>query len=522
MTTVFNSVQRAGLSGAGALPLFLSRSNNTPPAMVDTSKDAMLRAYAKGLSQYNKKSSVSGKNASLLDDYDKILRMMDLWDREDFEKLFADEIVDNLQQAVGKNIEEVYRRVLTGSSTGKITSSMSYGKKSLAALTAVKEQVDTLIATLGQLNPEDAYHAALQELKKYVDSELAVEDKILKYTGKPKNSVTLNSLSGKGEGKLASTVKRIHNIVAQIAQGNLGGIDKLSPADVIKRLNSLFASLQGEGWHEYLVAASINQVNKKVEDEVFKPIREAFSREGFTFVGVSASTVANDAYGAEGTKMQGRQVKGDLVAVLVSDGGVIFHVPISAKKRLSKRNWTPPSGGQGGTHGKVIVQSISIGELLAMTLVAGNASYYEHGWGVYLLAPEGKHSREVKESDLSDRESSWRDFQEAAKMVGMYRALMGTNVNTNSKGTDFAGVFWVNEKIYSMGYLINRAADSLLMGERWNGIGGNQFPDYFQAVKRPTKSEVESKTRESRVRSDIETLYKKKINFTINIYALAR
>ena len=63
--------------------------------------------------------------------------MMDIWDREDFGKLFADEIVDNLQQAVGKNIEEVYRRVLTGSSTGKITSSMSYGRKSLAALTAV-------------------------------------------------------------------------------------------------------------------------------------------------------------------------------------------------------------------------------------------------------------------------------------------------------------------------------------------------------------------------------------------------
>ena len=519
---MFDSVQRAGLSSAGSLPLFLSEADNTPPAIVDASKEAMKKAYGQGLAQYNAKSGAPGGGTSVLTDYKKILKMMELWDREDFGKLFADEIVDNLQQAVGKNIEEVYRRVLTGSSTGKISSSKSYGEKSVAALKAVQEQVDMLMTSLGQLDPKDAYHKALQELKKYVDSELAVNKEVLKYTGKPEKNIKWDSLSGKGEGKLDSTVKRIHNIVAQIAQGNLGGIENLSPADVIKKLNSLFNSLQGEGWHEYLVEASINQVNKKVENEVFKPLREAFSRQGFTFVGVSASTVANNAYGAEGTKMQGRQIKGDLVAVLVSEGGVVFHVPISAKKRLGQKNWTPPSGGKGGTHGKVHVQSISIGELLAMTLVSGNASYYEHGWGVYLLAPEGKHSNKVEESDLSGRETSWRDFQKAAKMIGMYRALMGTNVGTDGKGTDFAGVFWVNEKVYSMGYLINRAKRSFLMGETWNGVGGNQFPGYFQAVKRPTKSEVNSKTRASRVRSDIETLYKKKINFTINLDALAK
>lgn len=521
---MFNSVQRAGLSGAGgSLPFFLSEANNIPPAMVDASKNAMLKAYTKGLAKYNKKSSAPGSEASLLTEHEKILKMMSLWDREDFGKLFADEIVDNLQQAVGKNIEDVYRRVLTGSSTGKITSSKTYGEKSLAALVAVKTQVDSLMTTLGQLDPEDAYYVALQELKKYIDSELAVESKILKYTGKPEKNIKWDSLSGKGKGKLASTVKRIHNIVAQIAQGNLGNIENLSPADVIKRLNKLFVSLQGEGWHEYLIEASINQVDKKVRDEVFKPAIEAFAKhKDFTVIGISASTVANDAYGAEGTKMQGRQIKGDLVAVIVTEDGVIFRVPISAKKRLGQYNWTPPAGGKGGTHGKVLVQGVSIGELLAMTLVTGNASYYEHGWGAYILAPEGRSSRKVEESDLSGREISWRYFQKEAKMVGMYRALMGTNVNTNGKGTDFAGVFWVNEKIYSMGYLIERAANAFSMGETWNGVGENEFPGYFQAVKRPTRSEVKSKNRESRVRADIETLYKKKMNFKVNLDALMK
>lgn len=282
------------------------------------------------------------------------------------------------------------------------------------------------------------------------------------------------------------------------------------PADLFSDektgIQSSLNSISGETIHEPLTAWLIN--NKLGQDkEILSKLEDIFKTSNFK---VTAETTGQNI-GPEGTKMAGEQLKEDVGVTWDSDNFKI-HFGVSNKLRQSQKNLSTKTG---KLIGSVSPQSISLGELVSMSIQNGTPLAYEQGWSALLQSPSNKGKWNLK-----PWEDSWVKFKETAKYVALFRALIGTGLEG-----DFASIFIVNDKVFS-GYDILKKVDDIQGRSkivRWK----ESLPDYTD-IKRdvdepyqekwPKKTEAEN--RQTKQKAIIDAWYKKKYHIEIQLKAL--
>jgi hypothetical protein len=488
---------------SSSLPHFLKPDCDIPaPALLQREKDNVFMNRFKAMSATNLPKG-------LKKDWEEIeQKLSKAWSDQAVMNALAQSMSKHIEDQVSNHMEEVAAKAAKGE-FGKLPAGQ---EKSILLLEMLKKRLSEYESVVKQVDTDSGYYKKLSKLlgalEKPASSQIATGG------GVPERIDLKEVKSGADNLETAiNKLEAIANALKSQAKISSGG-KVLSSSEIEAAINKVFRDISGEGWHEYLVVASILNIRDK-EDEIFEKARQAFIAQGFEIV--NAETVKT----TRGTgDMAGKKVKQDVIITLSKDG-VQFTTGVSAKSRLGKSNFNK---GNFTTKGKVTVQKVGIGQLVAIA-TGGKEQFYETGWGAALVEREGDDSRRVKKEDLSSREASWNTFKDNVRYYALLRGLVGTGTATESStgktegAIDFASLFWVNDKVVSMYQLYNAAAGSSNKNSVFSVRGISQVKPYMGVRPQYTKKDLDPKTgtREAKARAAISALYQAKLTVEIKI-----
>ena len=447
------------------LPAFYTKTEDSPPFLLQSSKDQILQDFLRGFKQAQS-INVDPRLKNI--NKDQLKSLLSEWNSVN---------KNTIGEMLGKEMaDEIQGKVLTGAGLDRDIESIRLsggadvdgpaGKAAeeiQKALTKIKDALGGYIAILK--NGQDNM-LLMKLVSMYQEAGGAFSDGDLSYF----KGLVLN------EQDTALNVKKISSALdslsAKIAQ--LQGQSVSHPYQTLQGLMDAakqnLNQVGSEGIHESLGAHAANVVGSKINEEVMPKLKPSNVFTGSNWTIKSESNMSSNL-GKVG-KMKGQQQKDDII-IQWTDGTYTISLPVSMKARYSSANYNP-NFSTTKVFGTISPQNISLGELIDMAY--RSKTVFEKAWGAWLSSPAGrKHTfyiGEDKEDLYPNLINSWNSFKETAKYLALFRGLVGTGNNK-----DFSALLIVNSTIFSIYDILEQADTSKIV--RWSGYSGPP-PDFIE------------------------------------------
>ena len=503
---------------------------STPPTVIQNAKQQILQDFAFGFKQNTKKLTVAPFNTMSFEE-------MRMW-LKDWTSGYQGGIIG--QEMADTIAEKLQSDPYTGAGIVKgFNETFSKGGRVSLAGKNVAEQCDYVMDLIWNYlsrycqvfdeNGEDALLLKCLELAQIGANggSKSAADILAKYNNKKIPVAAQNSLSAKVQSNFATLSKILEQAQQAAAMGRGGagittmrntfGDKKWTPKKMAKQLGSIFNALGGEQVGEIVGSAAAVEVLQKGDKEVIRRLEQMFAASGGKIVVGVAKTGEDTIQIGDGLPIQ---QKGDW-SIVIQKGRVVVRIPVSSKLYQGGSNGKKYTPIGEPFNGIIAAQTIGLDQLLAITL-NGSVDWLEQHMAALSRVPQGRWADLGNQGDPAAY-ALWKEFKEAAKYTGLFRALVGTGAKTKS-GIDFAALLIVNNQIYSMADILKAFVIKPELFMAGKGNGPDNIPNWTevrQAIAGPFygqhMGEIDINQRLSTQYSAIRTLYGKKYNFEINI-----
>lgn len=455
-------------AASNMLPAFWSETVDSPPFLLQASKDQILTDFLKGFKAaqgLNMDPRIKNMNKN------QLKALLSEWN-----SVKKDTIGDMLGQEMA---EEIQGKILTGAGLDKdieairldggadVQSPASQGAEEIQkALDKIKNALGGYIEILK--NGQDNF-LLMKIISLYYEAGGILTDSDLSYF----NGLTIsNSDTAINIGKVNAALNSLQDKIAQL-QGNSVAHPFSSLDSLMKGAKKNLNQIGSEGIHESLGAYAANVVGEKINSGLMPNLKPSnlFKGSNWTIISESNATTNLGIIG----KMDGQQQKDDII-IKWANGTYSISFPVTMKARYSSANYNPKTSNK--VFGTITPQNIALGELLDMAY--RSKTVFEKAWGTWLSSPAGYHTfyiGEDKDILYPNLIQSWNDFKKTAKYLALFRGLVGTGVNK-----DFSALMIVNSTIFSVYDILEQADTENII--RWSGYTGPppEFVDIAEDV----------------------------------------
>ena len=453
-------------AATNTLPAFWSQTVDSPPFLLQASKDQILTDFLKGfkVSQgLDMDPRIKNMNKSQLK---SLLSQWNSVRKDTLGDMLGQEMAAEIQEKVltGANLDRDIEAIRLSGGADVQTPASQGAEEIQKALDRIKDALGGYIEILK--NGQDNF-LLMKLISLYYEAGGALTDSDISYF----NGLTISSSdTAINIGKVKAALDSLENKIAQL-QGKstahpFSSLDSLMDG-AKKNLNQIGS----EGIHESLGAHAANVVGEKINSELMPNLKPSslFKGSNWTIISESNATTNLGTIG----KMEGQQQKDDII-IKWTNGTYTISLPVTMKARYSSANYNPKTSNK--VFGTIIPQNIALGELLDMAY--HSKTVFEKAWGTWLSSPAGWHTfyiGEDKDILYPNLVQSWNDFKKTAKCLALFRGLVGTGVNK-----DFSALLIVNSTIFSVYDILEQADVEKIV--RWSGYTGPP-PDFIDIAE---------------------------------------
>lgn len=519
MLAIFSQTGYTGQQ-ANYLPFSYQNIDTTPPQIIQNAKQGILDAFVDKFKQINA-SNTKLQNMGQ-DQLETIFSEWNLSAGGSFAQEFSDGLAKELNNEIltSAGMKGEFAAYLDSDEYTDITERVAqWAGQADQILKMINERLNTYIRILLDMEDEVMLEKIL-EIQQKTGKPIS-DPRLAKYEGRTFSSSQQQQLSAKVVKNIDNLGKIIDSLAAT-AGGKAGSVkyetkngNIFSPTKLLNVAGGAINVIGSEGIHEPLTAWQANHIKSVRDNQILSPIEQLFGSSGGRLIGKT-----NNASNLGQGKMSGKQEKNDIDIMWTND---VFSINFPVSDKLKQSNNGRKNNANMGIAGrKLTPQNISLGELLAMTLI-GTPAWFEQHLGVVIYSHAGNYTTYADHVPglFMHAYVQWENFKEAAKYIALFRALVGTGV-----GQDFAALTIINERPISIYHILKQADNSKLIN--WNSWKGNikSIPDFFSlrsqvSGKYNGKDWPEKDTRINQQAAEIKKIYAKKYSIEINLGAMA-